>query len=124
MNYKEGFPLLESLDKLKDKDLIKRQGWEIIHIALLPVVQDTLLAYSSILDATSGGNWMANGVNHEKVYRSGVYVHMDGTHFDDDLNFYAITKHRINVTHVEYKCELLVNLVTEGEVKEADIPSS
>jgi hypothetical protein len=124
MNYEEGVQLLPSLERLKDKTLLKSNKWDIIHIALLPIIKDTLLAYAPVLDGYSNGQWLANGVNHEIVYkRTGIYYRPDGSHFDDNLNFYAILKKRDNPLHVEYKCELLTKLIVEQEIKKEDIPS-
>lgn len=124
MNYQDGINVLPSLNGLIDKSLSKSINWRVIHTALLPKEPNTLLAYIPVLDGRSNGHWLANGVNHEAVYRgSGIYYKQDGSHFDDDLTFYVVLKNRDNPLHVEYKCELLSTLINQEEVLTEDIPS-
>lgn len=125
MNYENGSKLLPSLEKLKDKTLLKSTDWDIIHVALLPIEPGTFMAYVPVLDGFSNGNWMANGVNHQVVYlQTGLYTKPNGTHFDDDLTFFALIKKRTTPYHCEYKAELIFNLVSQGEIRKEDIPSS
>ena len=124
MNYDNGIKILPAFDNLKDKDLNKSPQWRIIHLALLPIEAETLLAYSLPLDWLANGHWLANGVNHDALYNStGLYYKQDGTNIPDDLTFYALLKNRKEPLHVEYKCELIVNLINSGEISAGDIPS-
>lgn len=124
MNYKDGIKILPYLESIKGKNLRKNKEWQIIHTALLPSFENTLLAYVPVLDGTSSGHWLANGVNHEAVYNSGIYVKTDGTTFDDELIFYAILAKRENLLHVEYKCKSISNLISEQELTKEDIPKT
>lgn len=55
---------------------------------------------------------------------SGIYYRQDGTYHDDNLIFYAILKRKDNPLHVEYKCEPIINLIIQQEIRKEDIPSS
>ena len=125
MNYENGINLLPLLDNLKNKNLLISNEWTIINTALLPVEKETLAAYIPVLEWSSNGQWLANGINHEVVYkRSGMYYKTDGTYHNDNLTFYIFLKKSDNLFIAEYKCEKLSNLLISQEIKKEDIVNS
>jgi hypothetical protein len=124
MNYEDGIELLPLLDNLKNKKLLLSNDWTIINTALLPSEEVKLIAYNPVLGWSANGQWLANSINHQFVYKgSKIYYKDDGTHFNDNLTFYIFLKKSDNLFSAEYKCDKLSNLLANQEIKNEDIPS-
>jgi hypothetical protein len=116
MNYENALTKRESLLILEGKSLIKSQEWIINHIIILPQDEEHLLIYTGHVSGHFP-NWIATGFDHDFIYKkSGIYFLNNGKQMDDKLTLYATLYNKMKNLEINYKCELLYNLVVMGEL--------
>ena len=116
MNYENAYTLRSQYLHLLNTTLIKSTDSEITDIVVLPSESNTLIAYTGHIKMYYPA-WLVTSFDHTFIYKqSGIYILYDGRIMSDNLTLYALLKTNKSDTDVEYKSELLYNLMVKEEI--------
>lgn len=122
MIYENAFDLRSKYLHLVNTTLDKSIEYTITDIVVLPIEEGTLLAYTGHIKRYYPA-WLVTSFNHNFIYKqSGIYILADGRTMPDNLTLYALLKNNKSETNVEYKSELLFNLISKGEIGAIEEP--
>lgn len=117
MNYENASNLRLTYLRHINTTLTKSTEFTITDIVILPIDDGTLLAYTGHIKRYYPV-WLVTSFDHEFIYKqSGIYILYDGRVMPDNLTLYALLKNNKSDTDVEYKSELLINLLIKGEIE-------
>jgi hypothetical protein len=117
MNYYNASQLRNKLLILKETNLIKSPEWVINEIVILPAAEESLLAYIAHIGVGNFKEWIATGFDQDYFYKiQDIYTHAHERKLSDDLTLYALLKYQKSILNIEYKCELIINLIASEEV--------
>ena len=116
MNYENASNLRLTYLKYVNTALSKSAEFTITDIVILPIEDGTLLGYAGHIKMHYPA-WLATGFDHDFIYKkSGIYILADGRTMPDNLTLYALLRNNKSNTDVEYKSELLINLLIKEEI--------